>query len=146
MVAAIPDVIEAHKGRGIHGNGRVWRIEGLSSRVGRCKTKLLDVICTSARPFVHYEEGPEDIPELNAVVSIEPHVWRLPVGAPGRGLLKWLYLGNWQLYVRDEPLAVLPDLCRSTSAEVEAFIARSGVTVVIDSFHDDMSWVVGVRR
>jgi hypothetical protein len=59
-------------------------------------------------------------------------------------LLDWLYLGNWQLYVADAPIRAIPDLCRASDAEVVRFMADNDVTAVIDSFHDNLSWVVGL--
>lgn len=146
MASALLEILESHKGRGMQGNGAVWRIEGTSSRVEQCKVELLESICRDAQPFVHYEEPPMSEPGLDGSAEVAPGVWQLPLGAAGPALLKWLYLGNWQLYVRPEPLPELPDLCRSTDIEVGTFVSQCEASVVIDSFHDDMSWVLGVRQ
>ena len=145
MASSLTEILESHKGRRVQSNGAVWRIEGISSGVEQCKIELLDAICRHAQPFVHYNESPEGVSELDGSAEVAPDVWRPPLGAPGSALLGWLYLGNWQLYLRAEPLQQLPDLCRSTEAEVEAFLVQCGASVFIDSFHDDVSWVVGVR-
>jgi hypothetical protein len=146
MASALLEILESHKGRGVQGYGAVWRIEGTSSRVEQCKVELLEAICSDARPFVHYEEPPMGEPGLEGSVEVAQGVWQLPLGAAGSVLLKWLYLGNWQLYVRAEPLPQIPDLCRSTNVEVETFVSQCGASALIDSFHDDVSWVLGVRQ
>ena len=146
MSSAIVQILESGHRRGVRRHGAIWRIDGLSSQIETLKADLLEEICRDARPFVHYEESPSETTGLEGTVEAAPGIWRLPSRAPGAILLKWLYLGNWQLYVRTAPLPELPDLCRSKDSEVEAFLFKSGVTVVVDSFHDDVSWVVGVSH
>jgi hypothetical protein len=146
MASTLLKILESHEGRGVQGNGAVWRIEGSSSRVEQCKRELLESICRDAQPFVHYEESPMGETGLEGSVEVAPGVWQLALGVSGPALLKWLYLGNWQLYVRAEPLREMSDLCRSTDIEVAAFVTQSEAKVVIDSFHDDVSWVLGVRQ
>jgi hypothetical protein len=141
---SLVEVLEAHAGRGVVGADGVWHVRGNSSQVELFKVAVLEEVCRESRPFVHYEESPAGAPELAG--TTESHgVWQLPMGARGKAILKWLYLGNWQLYIRTEPLSYIPDLCRSTDSEIRAFLAQSGADCVIDSFHDDVSWVVAVR-
>lgn len=144
MSAALVQILELHYGRGVRGSGVVWRIEGSTSRVEQCKVELLETVCRYAQPIVHYYQPPTAVPELGGVVELDGR-WQLPLGTSGAALLQWLYLGNWQLYVRVEPLSNLPDLSRCADAEVEAFMIKSKASIVIDSFHDDVSWVIGLR-
>jgi hypothetical protein len=143
MTTLLSELLEANRGRGVRG---VWRIEGSSERVERLKAQVLEAICRETQPFVHYEDPPVGLPGTVGATGCALGVWRLPLGASGGHLLSWLYLGNWQLYVRAQPLPSVPDLCRASDAEVQEFLAQSGTSVVIDSFHDDILWVVGTHQ
>jgi hypothetical protein len=68
-----------------------------------------------------------------------------PLAPLGSVVLSWLYMGNGQLYVAEGPIAAIPDLCRSSDDEVERFVVDSGVSVMTDSLHDDVSWVIGLK-
>jgi hypothetical protein len=120
-------------------------LDGIFGTVEKCKLKILDAICSDVEPFVHYDGPPTQYPELSEVYEVAPHIWRLPKKAPAAVVLSWLHMGNWQRYVSDAPINQLRDLCRATDSEVEEFVRDSGVAIVIDSFHDDASWVVAVR-
>ena len=144
--AASLAVLVKYKSQGINGNGSVWRLDGNRPEVGRCKDELLTTICQECSPFVHYDDEPPSGGSLASCRMISPGVWRIPLGATGKDLLSWLYMGNWQLYVADEVLTSLLDLCRSKQIEVEAFVQQSRVRLVIDSFHDDTSWSIGLAR
>ena len=143
MALSLTTILESHRGQGVLGGGEVWHLEGSSPLVEQCKTELLEAICRESRAFVHYEESPVGLAGLDGATRVGS-AWQLPTGVGGAVLLNWLYLGNWQLYVNAEPLPRIPDLCRSTDAEIEAFLVKSGATAIIDSFHDDVSWSVGV--
>jgi hypothetical protein len=97
-------------------------------------------------PFVHYEDAPPNDGILGSSEFAGPGVWRVPRGASGVELLRWLYMGNWQFYLAEKPLKSIPDLCRAKSGEVRAFLRRTKVLLVIDSFHDDNYWTVGVAQ
>lgn len=145
LMHELVSILKRFEGARIRGNGGVWRIEGSSTAVEECKTLLLDAICSQSQPFVRYDEPPSEIPQLEGAAEVSVNTWRLPTRALGSVVLSWLYMGNWQLYVADAPVAAIPDLCRSSDVEVEQFVVDAGVSVVIDSFHDDVSWVVGLR-
>jgi hypothetical protein len=138
--SVLTEVLNTHRGRHVVRHGAIWRLDGSSRQAEACKADVLAAVCRSARPFVHYEDSPVGL--LEGAAEVVPGVWQLPLGASGPVVLEWLYMGNWQLYVRSEPLVEVPDLCRASDAEVEAFVRESGASVVIDSFHDDVSWVV----
>lgn len=57
-------------------------------------------------------------------------------------LEKWLYLGNWQaVFPRSmnyEPF----NSFKATLAEVERRMRAANITLLIDSFHDDIEWNV----
>jgi hypothetical protein len=137
-------ILKRFEGPRVKGIGRVWRIDGSSTAIEECKTALLDAICSGTQPLVRYDEAPDAVPALKGTMEVTANTWRLPPRVPGSVVLAWLYMGNWQLYVADALIAEIPDLCRSSDSEVERFLSDSGVSVVIDSFHDDVSWVVGI--
>ena len=138
-------ILQRFEGSRVRGNGRAWRLEGSSADVEECKTKLLDAICSQSQPLVCYDESPVGIRELQDAGEVARGIWRLPARAPGSVVLSWLSMGNWQLYVAEAPIAAIPDLCRSPDDDVERFVVDTGVSVIIDSFHDDVSWVVGLK-
>lgn len=137
-------ILERFEGRRVKRRGCVWRIEGVSAVVEECKTQLLDAICARSQPLVRFDEPPAGIPELQDVLEVARNTWRLPARSRGSVLLSWLSAGNWQLYVADAPVPEIPDLCRSSDAEVERFIVDTQIALIIDSFYDDVSWVVGL--
>jgi len=134
------------RSRCITGEGCVWQLGGNSPDVVRCKEELLSAICLECSPYVHYAEEKPNEGTLTQCSVVGPGVWRVPRGAAGKDLLSWLYMGNWQLYVSEEVIPPLPDLCRASRNEIESFVRESGVSLVIDSFHDDTSWSVGLAQ
>jgi hypothetical protein len=141
--ADVVAVLDALGGRQDFEGASVWRVEGTSRRAQQYKASVLDTICRSHRAYVRYEENPEG---FDGTDQVEPQLWLLPFGVSGEAMLDWLYLGNWQLTVCASPPKENPDFCRSPDADVAEYVRKSGVRVVIDSFHDDVSWVIGAAR
>ena len=139
-------ILSKSKSRRITGEGCVWQLDGNSPEVERCKEELLTAICRECSPYVHYdEECPNDGTHMR--YSIEgPGIWRVSRDTSGKELLSWLYMGNWQLYVAAAPLSKLVNLCRASHSEIESFVLESGVSLVIDSFHDETSWTIGLAQ
>jgi hypothetical protein len=105
---------------------------------------LLHSICQNESPFVHYDEPPDND---SLVTTLQPATlgqWRVRRGAAGSDLLQWLYMGNWQLYIADASVHSIPDLCRARTGQVRSFIKTSNVSLIIDSFHDDNHWTLGL--
>lgn len=144
MLGELVTILEQFRSKRIRGRDGVWRIDGTSKEADACKLRLLDVVCTAARPFVRYDEPPAEQAALAAAAEVQPGTWQLPAGAPGAAVLEWLHMGNWQLCVAPAPLASIPDLCRASDAAVAQFVADSRVSLVIDAFHDDVLWVIGL--
>jgi hypothetical protein len=142
-VESLIAILRRHEDSNVRGRGRVWRIDGGTPNVDACKVEVLDEICRHSHPFVRYEEAPESGRAWMGV-EIAPFTWRLHGPAPGDEVLKWLYMGNWQLYVAAGPIARIPDLIRAKDEDVETFLKENAVSLIIDSFHDDESWVVGI--
>ena len=145
-IAAASAILFKSKSHRITGEGCAWQLDGNSPEVERCKEELLTAICRECSPYVHYDDERPNEGTLTQCSFVSPGIWRVPRGATGKELLSWLYMGNWQLYVADAVLPLLPDLCRASRTEVESFVRASGVSVVIDSFHDDTSWSVGLAQ
>jgi hypothetical protein len=95
--------------------------------------------------FVHYDGGTPSELSLRAAKKVAPDVWRIPNGATGTDLSAWLYMGNWQLYSRREPLEELQDLCRASDDAVSSFVHEQDLLFIFDSFHDDGHCTVGLR-
>ena len=138
------DVLESSAVRGLAGGGSVWRLDEISAGAEALRERLLDLAARSSSVFVHYDGGRPDEPSLSEAQTLSENLWRLPPLATGRDLASWLYMGNWQLYSRDKPLANLEDLCRADDAGVLRFLAESKVEFIIDSFHDDREWTIGL--
>jgi hypothetical protein len=61
-------------------------------------------------------------------------------------LTHWLFaLGNWTVFSNSHVPKRYPDLFRSPVSGSLAWMDDSGHDVVIDSFHDDMAWVIALR-
>jgi len=142
-VESLIPILRRHEGANVRGRGPVWRIDGDSADVRACKVEVLDEVCRHTHPFVRYDEAPE-LGRTWIGVEVAPFTWRLHGPAPGAEVLDWLYMGNWQLYLAAGPIARIPDLIRAKDEDVEAFLTTNDVSLVIDSFHDDVSWVVGI--
>jgi len=140
------DVLNSSTVRGLAGGGGVWRLDGTSAQVESLRERLLDLAARSSTVFVHYEGGKPDEPSLGEAQALSADLWRLPASATGRDLSSWLYMGNWHLYSREQPLAKVEDLCRADDAGVLNFVRASGVGFVIDSFHDDVQWTIGLAE
>ena len=144
-VTAVAQRLAEYQGPGLNGAEGVWQLHGNRPSIEHFKQQLLETICLHSEPFVHYEEPPPSDSSLRGAKAISAGVWQVPPGATGADLLAWLYMGNWQLYLASEPIECIPDLCRSTAAQIRAFVQSSGVGLVVDSFHDDVSWSIGLE-
>jgi hypothetical protein len=145
-VAAVSALLDTPALGGITRDSGVWRIDGTSEEIERLKAALLQTVCEHSSPFVHYDEAPPGEGLLASSEAAGPGVWHVPRGASGVQLLAWLYMGNWQLYLAESPMKPIPDLCRAKGSEVRAFLRNARVPLVIDSFHDDNHWTVGVSH
>ena len=146
IVATLTAILEKSKSRHLQGNGGVWCLDGNSREATRLKEELLQAICDEVSPVVHYDEDPPAEGSLGSSIKVARSAWRIPKGTKSPELLSWLYMGNWQLYVGPDVLTSLPDLCRSSRSEIESFVRQSQVVVVIDSFHDEVSWSIGLAQ
>jgi hypothetical protein len=142
--AAVVRLLQDSNLRGVTHSGATWRIDSTSAAAEKLKESVLGTACAKSSPFVHYDDPPPTHGRLASCESVGPGVWRVPQGSPGKELLDWLYMGNWQLYLAGGPLQELQDLARATTEVAESFVHENHISLIIDSFHDDVSWTVVV--
>ena len=143
---AVARVLAEYNGPGVLGSEGVWQVKGNARPVECLKERILELTCLISAPIVHYDGDRPDGASLREIKLLSQDVWRVPQRASGKELLEWLYMGNWQLYLKSEPLLRLPDLCRASANDVRVFLRGASVALVIDSFHDDVSWTVGLAE
>jgi hypothetical protein len=144
-VADLRAVLEAASPRKLKASGDVWRLDGTDRGAEQLRIGLLSVASRFPSVYVHYDGDAPSEPSLRGTEQVAPDVWRLPTAATGTDLSAWLYMGNWQLYSRQEPLQELQDLCRASDEAVTAFVREHGLGFIIDSFHDDVHWTIGLQ-
>jgi hypothetical protein len=70
-------------------------------------------------------------------------LWRLPTDVPAERLLEELLdEGNWFLLAGAAVAAVRIDPHRAPLAETHDFMRRNGLWLLVDAFHDGVSWRV----
>jgi hypothetical protein len=143
--AELFSVLSSSAAKDLTGHGAVWRLDGINRGTEALRESLLSTAARLPDLHVHYDGGRPDETSLQSSVAVAPSVWLVPAGASGKDLASWLYMGNWQLYSRPEPLKELIDLCRTDDASVSKFLQDSGLSFIIDSFHDDTSWTIGLQ-
>lgn len=149
LAAAIARTLEdASRVRGVRrdgASGAVWRLDGAGPAVEAARDRVLALLLSAdAGVLVRYEEAPDD-PTLAPFVAGDPaEGFSVAAGAPVAPLREWLRLGNWFL---SYPPRVTPpaDLTRATAGAVEEFLVAHDLVCVVDSFHDDVHWTVGLR-
>jgi hypothetical protein len=140
-------ILRRYEGRCLRSRDhRVWRLEVMSRGIQWCRSRLLHVLCRSNCPYVQYGESPPEEPKLRGSQKIKEGLWRLPSHCSAAALQRWLYAGNWQLYLASAPLLDVADLCRADDLQIVEFMDRHGVGAVIDSFHDNVEWTVGISQ
>lgn len=61
-------------------------------------------------------------------------------------LEKWWYCGNWHLWYPAKVIDDGIDTFRSTDAQIQAYMEKHGLELLIDSFHDDTEWNICTLR
>lgn len=127
--------------------GRVWELKGSDSLVEGVRDQLLGCVLASGVPIlVAYDEGAPDEAELaQHLSSIGPARFQVRGQPPTALMRRWLYLGNWQMLSPAAPESLV-DLVRAAPSEAAHFVDENQLDFVFDSFHDDVLWVVALRR
>src|SRR5262249_47789469 len=135
----------------------VWDIfwPGLFSRqrsarkqaVATCRRELLSCLFESEGPlFMAHGDSPEGWGVPGPWQCVAQSTWLLPkpfdVDHPDTKY--WLFdLGNWCIYSAPAPVeGSRLDPARCTASELISWMKKNSVAALIDSFHDDVSWVV----
>jgi hypothetical protein len=140
-------------------SGRHWSLKdppllcrGRASRLKQIDEAKMAILATMARTGASVISHPESPIGLGLPGLWEPAVmtgaWKLPIDLDlcNGAVRDWLFtLGNWQVF-SSEPLGAVPDLSRLAVTEGLAWLDRSHLEVAVDSFHDDVGWVVLLGR
>ena len=135
---------------------RVWHLTypGLfasdSSRrrehVDALKVRLLEIVVRTGSAMIHHPDSPreEKLPgEWRE--GPQPQTWHVPadLDLADDSIASWLLtLGNWVMLAPDVETTRLPDFARAPIPTVLSWVDEQAIELVIDSFHDDISWVV----
>jgi hypothetical protein len=146
----ISSLLEAAEIRGVRStdeDGRVWELKGSHSDVEQLRFGVLQHVLAARLPLVlAYDEEAPDLPPLAAHVFADGGGAFEIRGEPPVGALRaWLSYGNWQLMSPELP-PKLQDLARARPESVARFVDDHGLEFVIDSFHDDVVWIIGLAR
>ncbi len=144
-VADLRSALQSASARKLTTCGNVWRLDGNDQGAEQLRLALLSAASRLPSVYVHYDGGAPSEPSLQGAEQVVPDVWRMPLGATGADLSAWLYMGNWQLYSRSEPLTELQDLCRASDEAVASLVNEHGLLFIVDSFPDDGHWTIGLR-
>ena len=94
---------------------------------------------------IHGDWG--QVARRNGWKNVGDHTWLIPDSMLTRVMIQaHLAEGDWQMYVAPGPAegADLPDLFRGEPASLPDTLARLGIVVLIDAWHDSTEWRVAV--
>ena len=119
--------------------------------LAECKRELLhSMIQSSDGAFLKHADDPTENGVPGEWQAVAPRTWRIPpdIDLDHPATSHWLFdLGNWQCYVCASPIdESRMDPARSSSEALLAWMAHARIQVLVDSFHDDVSWVVAIPR
>jgi hypothetical protein len=117
----------------------------------RSKVAILTALATHpSSAYLVHPDNPADHEVIGEWVSAGLSTYRIPplLDLEDPGTKQWLFnLGNWQAYVADRPVENgWPDPARVAPMELVSWMSRTGLLVLVDSFHDDVSWVVVISE
>ena len=117
----------------------------------RSKVAMLTALATHpGSAYLLHPDNPADYEVNGAWVSAGSNTYHIPplLDLDDPGTKQWLFnLGNWQAYVADKPVeSGWPDPARVTPTELLSWMSRTGLLVLVDSFHDDVSWLVAISE
>ena len=162
LSAQVAEILHAADMKGVWGENLVWRVDGISREIEELRDEILKEVLSRASGFVNYDDEPDDDLGVRPIrVRVDDSekpkwlparlwkpdrivAWEIPRGTPVDALREWLYTGNWQFYVANHYHAWFPDLCRGSYDFVAGFTEAADIELVIDSFHDDIEWTIGL--
>jgi len=158
-IEALRAVLVAHEGEDVRqGESRdAWYLsyppllvsgrEARRDRVNRCKRQLLRVLLGAPRGiFLSHHEDPSAAGVPARWTRAGKYHWNLPanLNLDEPTTEYWLFaLGNWRIHAAAAPVEHKPiDPARAAETDLLAWMRDNGVSFLIDSFHDDVSWVI----
>ena len=135
---------------------RVWHLTypSLLSRQGgqrrehvdAVKRNALELLVRTGTAVIHHPDSPqqEQLPGTWLAGRL-PQWWHVPpdLNLANESVAYWLFsLGNWVMCAPEAVLDPPIDLARAPVKELLPWLDAQRADVVVDSFHDDVSWVV----
>ena len=116
------------------------------THVDTVKVRLLETMARTGTAIIHHPDSPreEKLPG-EWIAGQQPNAWHVPLdlNLGDESISYWLFdLGNWTILAPDVVTTRLPDFASANAAAALSWVDEQHIQVVIDSFHDDVSWVV----
>jgi len=114
-----------------------------------CRREILSCLLACQEPVFLIHEPPRDYEVPGEWRPASESTWLVPPEFnPNHPAVRyWLSIGNWTFYSAPAPAEVnWPDPARCGAADLLAWMSTKSVHALIDSFHDDISWVVALER
>jgi hypothetical protein len=105
----------------------------------------MNILLSSQEPIYLMHELPQDWEVPGNWQLTNEGTWLVPpdFNWDDPAVQSWLAVGNWQLYSAPAPAeGNWPDPARCRAGDLLAWMKTRSVRALIDSFHDDTSWVV----
>jgi hypothetical protein len=110
-----------------------------------CRRELMSSILGSQETIYLIHEAPRDWGVPGNWQPASQATWLVPpdFNPDNPAVQSWLSVGNWTFYSAPAPVeGNWPDPSRCRAADLLAWMRTKSVWALIDSFHDDTSWVV----
>lgn len=168
LLTNVTTALDAVDARDVRRDGAytVWHLNepGLFARSGgsrrqavqQCKRRLLELFAETGSAYLCHSEDPAESGANGPWVPGQSQTTALPtkIDLDDQGTQYWLFsLGNWHAYVAPAAIhyaapassnARWPAPARSRAEALRDWMPQVGILALIDSFHDDVSWVVAV--
>jgi len=111
--------------------------------VAACRRELLSSLLSSQDPVFLIHEPPRDYGVPGEWQAASEATWLVPANfnVDQPAAQSWLSMGNWTFYTAQNPAERdWPD--PSSALALLVWMKTNSVKALIDSFHDDVSWVV----
>lgn len=112
------------------------------------KQRILGLLAQTNAAVIIHADSPieEELPGVWVPLQ-DPRAWLLPhdIDLTDRAIATWLFaLGHWT--VSSDALAgsPMPDFFRASSSDILSWVDEQRLAVVIESFPDDVHWVVAL--
>ena len=123
-----------------------WPFGTRAKRIQRLKEQTLQLaLSLEKQSYLDYSENPQDDRLPGKWEKVENGVWVVPKeGDILESLIKFLYLGNWCLYVGNHSLKSksIPDIFGRKPEQIISFVDENELDLYVGSFHDNNPWRV----